>query len=697
MFARRLPVPLFLAALAALPAADTRADGPADNIPDNVRPVPPKGTPLPDEVRAEFKTGLAELQGLIKDIGTHELLPDVLVYEKAVRWALDYDEVFDPAPPKKGGKAPAAGGNVRKVLAAGLERAKALKSGNTAWATQTGPVLRGYVSRIDGSVQPYWLIVPKEYDFAAKTNHRLDFWWHGRGETLSEANFMANPANAGGIIPAPGAFVLHPYGRYCNANKFAGETDTFECLEHAKKYYRIDDNRLVARGFSMGGAACWQYGVHYPALWAANAPGAGFSETPEFLKVFQKEDVKPTWYEQKLWHMHNASDYAANIFNLPTVAYSGEIDSQKQAADVMDREMKKEGLELVHIIGPKTGHSYEPGAKAEVNKRIDAIVEKGRDQWPATFRFTTYTLRYNTGPGVTIDALEKHWEPARIEGTRTAPGIKGAGISVKTKNIAAMTLSSPGPIDTISLNIDGTPILLPAFKKANEVNSVSLRKEQGKWVAPFKPAAPNPTQLAKTHGLQGPIDDAFMDRFIFVRPTGTPLSEATGKWAEKEMKHAVDHWRKQFRGDAIIKDDTAVTDEDVKTANLVLWGDAQSNKLMGRVAAQLPAKWITKRVVKDGNQVNVTGVVLGDKEYDSATHMPVLIYPNPLNPKKYVVLNSGFTFREYDYLNNARQVSKLPDYAVVDVTTPPNSRYPGKIVRAGFFGEKWELQKDDGQ
>ena len=77
--------------------------------------------------------------------------------------------------------------------------------------------------------------------------------------------------------------------------------------------------------------------------------------------------------------MYNATDYAQNLFNLPTVAYSGEIDRQKQAADVMAREMKKVGLELTHIIGPKTGHSYEKGAKEEVNKRIDAIVEKGRE------------------------------------------------------------------------------------------------------------------------------------------------------------------------------------------------------------------------------------------------------------------------------------------------------------------------------
>ena len=71
--------------------------------------------------------------------------------------------------------------------------------------------------------------------------------------------------------------------------------------------------------------------------------------------------------------------------------------------------------------------------------------------------------------------------------------------------------------------------------------------------------------------------------------------------------------------------------------------------------------------------------------------MPVLIYPNPLNPRRYVVLNSGFTFREYDYLNNARQVPKLPDWAVVNTSVKPTSRVPGEIVAAGFFDERWRL------
>jgi len=65
-----------------------------------------------------------------------------------------------------------------------------------------------------------------------------------------------------------------------------------------------------------------------------------------------------------------------------------------------------------------------------------------------------------------------------------------------------------------------------------------------------------------------------------------------------------------------------------------------------------------------------------------------------LNPKKYVVLNSGFTFREFDYLNNARQIPKLADYAVLDVSISPDARRPAGIAAGGFFNERWEAPKE---
>ncbi len=130
----------------------------------------------------------------------------------------------------------------------------------------------------------------------------------------------------------------------------------------------------------MGGAACWQFATHYPSTWAAAAPGAGFSETPDFLKVFQNETLDPTWYEKKLWHLYDCTDYAINLFNCPTVAYSGEKDRQKQAADQMQQALAAEGIRLVHIIGAGAGHEYTPAAKAEINRRIDSLAAAGREQ-----------------------------------------------------------------------------------------------------------------------------------------------------------------------------------------------------------------------------------------------------------------------------------------------------------------------------
>ena len=244
-----------------LVASTALADGPSDNQADKVRRVPPPGIKISEADRTELTERTVKLAQQIEALRGElkakpallQLLPDVEIYHKAVDWALRYDEFFKTNETS----------SARALLTLGSDRAQSLRDGAAPWLTATGLVVRGYVSRIDGSVQPYGLVVPASYRANTPHQHRLDFWFHGRGETLSELDFIFGRHRSAGEFTPPNAFVLHSYGRYCNGNKFAGETDVFEALAHVKKYYPIDENRLVVRGFSLGGAACWHMAVHH--------------------------------------------------------------------------------------------------------------------------------------------------------------------------------------------------------------------------------------------------------------------------------------------------------------------------------------------------------------------------------------------------------------------------------------------------
>lgn len=649
------------------------ADGPKDNQASDVRPIPPRGIELPAETRGRLEEELARLGQALEnlqgqqDLRIRSLIPDVEIYHRAVRDALDYEEFFAAADVDA----------ALELLRTGRERAEQLARGEAPWTEATGLVVRGYVSRIDGSVQPYGLVVPESYTHRTPGKYRLDIWFHGRGEKLSEVNFIAQRTRQIGEFAPADTIVLHPYGRYCNAFKFAGEVDVLEALDSVRGRYRVDDNRTSVRGFSMGGAACWQFAVHYADRWFAANPGAGFSETPEFLKFFQKETLAPTWYEEKLWSMYDCNRWARNLLHCPTVAYSGEIDVQKQAADVMEQALAEQGVQLTHVIGPQTAHRYHPEAKATVTSLLDHLAEKGRNRLPRRVSLTTYTLKYNQMHWVTLDGLEEHWRAARVEAEIASP----THVRLTTENATDITLVMPAGWAPLSLT---QPIQVTVDDqnvgdvraKSDRSWTAQLHREDGAWkLGPRENAG-----LRKGHNLQGPIDDALMDSFIFVRPTGKAWHETIGSWSAGELDRAIDHWRRHFRGHAEVKDDTQIDAGDIASANLILWGDPSSNAILRRIAGQLPIAWEEKQIM------------VGERRFPAEHHALIAIYPNPLNPERYVVLNSSFTFREYAYLNNARQVPKLPDWAIVDVRTPPDALWPGKIADADFFDEAWRLQ-----
>jgi dienelactone hydrolase len=659
-------------ALTAIDAALTTAWLPAQQVPQ----FPPLGTGLTAEEKASLQSDVDRLAAAVASLKQKyrldpmsERVADVEVYLDAVRRPLKYDERLWSGR----GSTPVAVAS--QTLATGAERAAQLMNGQSPWMAESG--VRGFYSRLDGSAQPYILTMPDQYDAAAKREYRLDVFMHGRDDTVLEQQFMSKSTTGYASKPfaaGPDRFMLQPYGRYSNASRFAGEVDGLEAIESAARAYPIDRNRIVMAGFSMGGASAWSYLVHYADRWVAAAPGAGFSETRVFLRGDLARQPQNA-VQQTLWHLYDATDYAVNTFNVPVVAYSGGNDGQKQAADAMAAATRDEGLTLEHIIGPNTGHSYESGARQQVQDRLDQLAAKGRAAVPGAIRFSTWTLRYNKMFWLTVDALSEHWQRARVDAS-----IEGDAIVATTTGVTAMHLAfdrglAPFAAGTRpSLKIDGQTLALPPAAR-DAAFSVALVKAEGSWKIGRMPAA----TLRKSHGLQGPIDDAFMDSFVFVRPTSRAFSDAMGKWALEQADYAVSEWIHFFRGEPRVKNDVDVTDADIAAQNLVLFGDPSSNAVYKRIAGRLPVEW------------RANGVTVGEKKFP-ASHAPVFIFPNPLNPNKYVVINSGFTF--HDQSNNAMQSPKLPDWAVVDTTKPGNNfRYlPLFVESQGFFDESWKLK-----
>lgn len=720
-----------LLGLGCLSCTLTFADGPADNKVENIRPIPPLGIEVPAEVREGIVQALAPLQQAVEQLRkdknpiAQKYLPDVEIFSRAVEIALNENGFFEPADFDR----------AKELIAEGLRRSEVLLKNDLLrnatpqtekgymywWWPENGLTVRGFRSQLDGSVQPYGVVLNGPP--GRPNERRADVWCRGRSEKGLELQFLSTRMKNRDPAPANGVgMMIHPFGRYCNANKLAGEIDTLEAIEHAKAQYPIDSHRIAMRGFSMGGAAAWHMAVHYPDRWFAATPGAGFSETPDFLKVFQSEELKPYWFEEKLWQMYDCPVWVENLKLVPTIAYSGQLDKQKQAADIMAKASwnlpELDRFELTHIVAPNTAHTIAPEARQEIERRLELLDPgKERPSVPTSFSFTTPTLRYNRAHWLVIDALKEHWVPSKIAvNTILTPEGKGQGIQMieitvfPSPGISQFTIDLPTsvwePVGNMKVRVvstrkikrDGAEVEAMDIgefwvrRRSDRSLHATFRDNGTKWEV-VSPLESETQPLRKRPGLQGPIDDALMSPFLFVKPSGQGWHSETDQWVQSEFDRAVKEWHRQMRGDVRIKSSEELTPADLQNYNLILWGDPKSNPTIAKVLdASVPLKMDSQEQSQSKMPISWTSesVAIGQNQGRSSKgHIPVLVYPNPLATHRYVVFNSSFTYREYDYLNNARQVPKLPDWAIIDLSTPPNGRWPGGIADADFFDEAW--------
>ena len=603
--------------------------------------------PKPEEL-ASIRVKLGELHAKLDALRGRDpaLLDDVAIYAKAADFILRYPEEF---------YTPAYATNTLKVLDHGLARAAELASGKPSWPRYNGRLVRAYRSAVDGSLQPYALIIPDSYKSG---RIRLDLVLHGRGATLNEVSFIAAHESSTPVPAAQDYIQLEVFGRGNNAYRWAGETDVYEALADVKKHYGVDPARIVLRGFSMGGAGAWHIGLHHPSDWVAMEAGAGFTET----KIYAKLHDIPA-YQEKTLHIYDAVDYARNAVNLAVVGYGGEIDAQLQASVNIREALTADGyhfrheglnwfgtdLRAIFLVGPQTPHRFHPDSKKTSDEFINEAVAKGKPD-PDRIRFVTWTPCYSACYWVNVLSLEHQYERAEVEADRTAKETV-----IHTKNVALLRLPA------------GNDIVLDG-QKFTRARAQSFQKSAGKWAL-----AAASSGLRKQHPMQGPIDDAFMEPFLCVRPTGQAFSLATSSYARRALDQFGKDFAKYFRGDIRIKADREVSADDIANYNLVLFGDPGSNSVIARVLPKLPLQWTAETIA------------FGATRSAAAGSVPVLIYPNPLNPARYIVINSGHTFREADLKGtNALLYPRLGDYAIVSASD-------GSAQSAGLFDEQWRL------
>lgn len=605
-----------------------------------------------EDQRAQLYASLSDLQGRLElTAGVDGDSPDAAVMAKAVEWMLRHREF----------QRKTAVADAERVLQWGHDRAAHTR--RTALSAGLRTIL-GYRSAVDGSIQPYAISLPAAWTPESEERWPLHVVLHGRGDDLNEVAFITQHEGKK-ADPKATWIQLDVYGRGNNAYRWAGEVDVFEAIANVQKRFVIDDERITLWGFSMGGAGAWHLGLHHPDRWSSVGAGAGFVD---FYR-YQKAKAKLPDYQDKALRIYDSVGYSMNLADVPFITYGGEKDPQLAASLTMQEEAKKLGVPLEVLIGKNMGHKFDDVSFARFMKfHADATAfETFREKNPYELRFVTYTLKYNRCRWLTVDEQIVPYEKTTVE-SRFA----GETLKLATQNTRRLTIATSPSVRSVVID-DGKELAI-----TGEPRSIPIARTASGWQ--IDSAGPEPNQLRKRHNLQGPIDDAFTQPFVCVKGTSAPWNADHQKWAEWSLDRCAREWDQWFRGQIPIVSDSDVQDEQIRNQNLILFGDPGSNAILAKIIDRLPLKWIR-------SQITIAG-----KTWETSSHGLAMIFPNPLNPDRYVVINSGPTIHAEDFRkSNAWLFPRLGDAAVLKFSPAAEGGYSETTEWAAIMNSDWEF------
>ncbi|MFP4056131.1 MAG: NPCBM/NEW2 domain-containing protein [Candidatus Brocadiia bacterium] len=527
-------------------------------------------------------------------------------------------------------------------------------------------VVRYYHSELDGTDQPYSVWLPRDYDPGRKWP--LVVQLHGLG-----GNYRI-----GGVRrEIEDCVVVAPDGRGNTDYKLWGMYDVLRVVREAKEHYNIDPDRVVMFGISMGGSGSWQIGVHFPDRFAALGPVCGNADHRVWERLWNWGEREPTWMSPKkrfIEATESPAFFAENLVNLPSWPIHGDKDNVVPCGHSrsMVAELEKAGAEVHYVEVPGAGHGVPGDRIAEMLLWLKA---QRRDRWPRRVVFKTAWRRHPGAYWVRLHRFQRAFAFARIEAEVTEPNT----VRVKTDNVEEFSLNLAPPLVEKGQPVRVLVNVRDRYEGPVPADGwVRLRQGEEGWRPSQKPQG-----LHKTPALEGPIHHAFMSSFVIVRGTQGD-HELAKRVSHDEARILADRWNRWARGKCRVKKDRDVTEEDIANHNLILVGDPSVNSLIPRVMDGLPIR------------VEGHSVVFGEERFEGDDLGFKLVYPNPLNPSRYVALFTGTTWRGVYQI--VGRFGNWFDWGILDgwhwqdfAVFDDHTYSPETFLAVGFFDNDWEL------
>ncbi|MDA1139841.1 MAG: NPCBM/NEW2 domain-containing protein [Planctomycetota bacterium] len=555
-----------------------------------------------------------------------------------------------------------------------------LEEGRNPFPKKRGQFLRSYYSPVDDSLQTYSVSVPANYQGAVK--YPLLVQLHGHG---GHRPFLGFPTDQ-----IEGVIMLAPQGRGSTDYMRGAEEDVLRTIEEVQKDYNIDPNWIILEGRSMGGTGTWNIGAKFPDRFACLSPVMGNTDNEVFYVDRKKPEPPETFKDlySYLQQVNSPFHYAPNLSNIPILCAHGKIDTvvRVEHSQRMIARLLALGSKPLYYEIPDIGHGGF--SKEFYDQRWKWMFSHRRNPRPAKVHWRTPRLRYSGAYWLRVNQLE-HWgmfgevageqiSPSLVRLTTGNPVQIGGRIVYQSGNVSAVTVLTEHlpekPSKPLNIMVDDALAYSGTPKK-----ELHLSRINSKW----QEAEAHPEELSKKPALEGPVDDALRSPFIIVY--GTVSDKAVwNRMNRTEAEAMAINWEEKFRIYPRVKADVDITDKDIESLNLFLFGGSKENAITARVAQALPIKAV------EG------GYEFGGEIFKGESIGYRMCYPNPLQPDHYVVVTEAtdpFTVWQIGgRFGNATGWEPFDgwnwfDFAIFD----QRSGKPETMLISGFFGPNWQI------